>query len=174
MASLSDTDFEIFGLPCQFELNPNALNQAWMRLQEQTHPDRFVNASYQEQRLAMQWATRINEAKNRLSNPIERGIYWCELQGKKPRTHQSHLPSTLLMQQMEWRETLEEASTLDKLYSLHDEVRLEKKTKLTDLAQQIDQQHNAQAATETTQALLFIEKFLSELEKRIDTLEHAN
>ena len=69
---LSDSDFDIFGLPCQFELDSAALSASYLRLQNQTHPDRFANSSAQEKRLAVQWATRVNEAYKRLQNPMER------------------------------------------------------------------------------------------------------
>ena len=118
MAHLSDTDFEIFDLPCQFALNKQALTAAYLRLQNQTHPDRFANASTQDKRLAVQWSTRINEAYKRLQNPTERAIYWCELQGMKPREHQGNLPPALLMQQMQWRESLEDLKTADEIEKL--------------------------------------------------------
>ena len=124
----SDSDFEIFGLPCQFALDSAALSASYLRLQSQTHPDRFANSSAQEKRLAVQWATRVNEAYKRLQNPMERAIYWCELNGENPRGQQSNLPPALLMQQMEWREALEEIDGVEALGNLLDEVAAEKKT----------------------------------------------
>ena len=117
---LSDSDFDIFGLPCQFELDSAALSASYLRLQNQTHPDRFANSSAQEKRLAVQWATRVNEAYKRLQNPMERAIYWCELHGENPRGQQSNLPPALLMQQMEWREALEEIEYKSKTYYVID------------------------------------------------------
>lgn len=174
MASLNDSDFEIFGLPCQFEIDSAALGNAYLNLQNQTHPDRFANASAQEKRLAVQWTTRINEAYKRLSNPVERAIYWCELQGEDPRGRQSNLPADLLMQQMEWREALEDAEGVDDLDELLTQVRAEKQAKLTEMAAHIDHDRDAKAATQTAQALLFIDKFLLELNKRIEILEDAS
>jgi molecular chaperone HscB len=150
---LSDSDFEIFGLPCQFALDSAALSASYLRLQSQTHPDRFANSSAQEKRLAVQWAARVNEAYKRLQNPMERAIYWCELNGENPRGQQSNLPPALLMQQMEWREALEEIDGAEALEELLDEVAAEKKRCLTQIAQQIDGEKNAQAANGTAQAL---------------------
>ena len=45
------------------------------------HPDRFVNATDAEKRVAMQWATRANEAYQTLKNPQKRARYLCELNG---------------------------------------------------------------------------------------------
>lgn len=171
---LSDNDFEIFGLPCQFALDSAALSASYLRLQSQTHPDRFANSSNQEKRLAVQWATRVNEAYKRLQNPLERAIYWCELRGENPRGQQSNLPPALLMQQMEWRETLEEIDGIEALEDLLDEVAAEKKRCLALIAQQIDSENNAQAANATAQALLFIDKFMIELTKKLEQLEDAS
>jgi len=171
---LSDNDFEIFGLPCQFNLDSAALSASYLRLQSQTHPDRFANSSAQEKRLAVQWATRVNEAYKRLQNPMERAIYWCELNGENPRGQQSNLPPALLMQQMEWREALEEIEGVEALENLLDEVAAEKKRCLALIAQQIDSEKNAQAANGTAQALLFIDKFMIELTKKLEQLEDAS
>ncbi len=172
--NLSDSDFQIFDLPCQFDLDLAQLSAAYLRLQNQTHPDRFANSSAQEKRLAVQWTTRINEAYKRLQKPMERAIYWCELQGESPRGHQSNLPPALLMQQMEWREALEEAESADDLEKLLGEVSAEKKRRLNAIAAEIDQQHDAKAACATAQALLFIDKFMKELTKKLEQLEDAN
>ncbi len=174
VAQLSDNDFDIFGLPCQFELDGAALSAAYLKLQNQTHPDRFANGSAQEKRLAVQWATRINEGYKRLQNPVERAIYWCELQGENPRGQQSNLPQALLMQQMEWREQLEELGDQADLEDLIDEVLAEKKRCLSAIATCIDQQQDAKAATQTAQALLFIDKFLIELNKKLEQMEDAS
>lgn len=174
MANLSDHDFEIFGLPVQFELNTQELSQTYLKLQSTTHPDRYANASAQEKRMAVQWATRLNEAYQRLSSPTDRAIYWCELQGEDPRGRQSNLPPALLMQQMEWRETLEETTEIEGIEDLLDEVLAEKQKCLKLIAVQIDEQADAKAATQTSQGLLFIEKFVSELKKKIEYLEDAS
>lgn len=174
MANLSDNDFEIFGLPVQFELNAQEVSQTYLKLQSTTHPDRYANSSSQEKRMAVQWATRLNEAYKRLTNPTDRAIYWCELQGEDPRGRQSNLPPALLMQQMEWRESLEEITDIEGLEDLLDEVLAERKNCLAQIAMQIDEKADAKAATETAQGLLFIDKFVSELKKKIEHLEDAS
>lgn len=150
------------------------LNAAYLRLQNMTHPDRFANASSQEKRLAVQWSTRINEAYKRLKNPMERAIYWCELQGESPRAHQSNIPQALLIQQMEWREAFEEAAGTEDIETLIHDVSKEKRQCLNSIACQIDENNDGQAAKVTAQALLFIDKFLIELNKKLEQLEDAS
>lgn len=172
--NLQSNDFELFGLPVRFELDTAELSQAYLRLQSQTHPDRHANGTAQEKRLAVQWATRINEAYRRLGNPLERAVYWCELQGLDPRSQQSRLPAALLMQQMEWREAAEDSHSVDALDALMSDVRAERRRQLAALAVHIDQEPNPQNAMACTQALMFIDKFLLELDRRLEQLEDAS
>lgn len=172
--NLSGSDFEIFDLPVQFALDQEALSAAYLRLQAQTHPDRFANGSAQEKRLAMQWTTRINEAYKRLQNPMERALYWCELQGLNAREHQSHVPKELLIQQMDWRDELDEIDSPAALEEFIDAVAAEKRRCLKVIADQIDIDKDAKAANVTAQALLFIDKFLIELNKKLEKMEDAS
>lgn len=173
MAKLTDSDFEIFELPCRFEIDEAQLNASWLSIQSKTHPDRFANGSPQEKRLAVQWATRINEAYKRLSNPVERVIYWCELQGENPRGQQSSLPPAMLMKQMEWRETLEEAADLDELDDLLSNVLKQKKALIAQAAVLIDQQSDPSGACMKARELMFVDKLVTEIKKKIEILEDA-
>lgn len=107
---LMQNHFDLFHLPQRFAINLQALDAAYREVQNRVHPDKFASAGAAEKRVAMQWATRANEAYQTLKNPLKRAIYLCELNGIALQT-ESHtaMPSAFLMQQMEWRETLEEA-----------------------------------------------------------------
>jgi DnaJ-domain-containing protein 1 len=80
------------------------------RRAEPVHPDKFVNATDAEKRVAMQWATRANEAYQTLKSPQKRAHYLCELNGVDLQTESNTaMPMAFLMQQMEWREALGDA-----------------------------------------------------------------
>ena len=64
--------FDLFQLPAKFAIDLGALDAAYRDVQGQVHPDRFVNATDAEKRVAMQWATRANEAYQTLKNPQKR------------------------------------------------------------------------------------------------------
>jgi molecular chaperone HscB len=72
--------FELFNLPLQFAVDAQALDSAYRDVQNRVHPDKFVSATDAE-RVAMQWATRANEAYQTLKNPQKRAQYLCELAG---------------------------------------------------------------------------------------------
>ena len=58
----------------------------------------------------MQWATRANEAYQTLKKPLKRAAYLCELNGVDLQTESNTaMPPDFLMQQMEWREALDDA-----------------------------------------------------------------
>lgn len=108
--NLSANYFELFGLPVRFALDRVALDKAYRDLQAQVHPDRFANADAAEQRVSMQKATRANEAYNALRKPLSRARYFLELHGVDLGTDSNTaMPAEFLIEQMEWREAVEEA-----------------------------------------------------------------
>jgi molecular chaperone HscB len=110
--SLAATDFELFELPTQFDLDRAQLDTQWKALQQQVHPDQFALQGPAEKRLAMQWSVRVNEAYQRLKNPLRRAAYLCELHGAPLLAEDNtSMPAEFLMQQMQWREDLDEAHT---------------------------------------------------------------
>ena len=80
-----------------------------------------------------------------------------------------------LMQQMEWRESIEDAAAaknLGALESLLDELRDEERMRFGKLAALIDSNAD-QAAGEAVRQLMFIERVASEIGAQIERLEHA-
>jgi molecular chaperone HscB len=101
--------FQLFHLPQRFSLDLAALEAAYHQVQNQAHPDRFVHAGGAEKRVAMQWATRANEAYRTLRQPLPRARYLCELNGIELQTESNTaMPAPFLLRQMEWREALDE------------------------------------------------------------------
>lgn len=167
--SLQDDDFRLFGLPSGFALDRAALDERWKALQRQVHPDRFAAQGAAAQRVAMQWSVRINEAYQRLKDSLKRAAYWCELNGAPIKAESNTaMPPAFLMQQMEWREALEEADGAEAIEALLDETQAVRRAMLDQLAQTIDQQRDAAAAAQQVRALMFVERFADELHGRLD------
>ena len=98
---LSDDDFTLFGLPQRQALDRAELDARRRDLQAQVHPDRFAAEGAAAQRLAMQWAVRVNEAHQRLRDPLKRAAYLCELNGAPIEAeNNTAMPTNFLMQQM--------------------------------------------------------------------------
>ncbi|GAA5235436.1 Fe-S protein assembly co-chaperone HscB [Verticiella sediminum] len=118
--------YALLGLPRRYALDRAALDTAWRELQAKVHPDRYATASEAERRVAMQWASRVNEAYRVLRSPLQRARYLCELAGVDvgAETNTAMSPG-FLMQQMQWREALDEARetrSADALDALNDEI----------------------------------------------------
>ena len=171
MISLQANDFALFELPQQFALNRAQLDERWKALQREAHPDRFAAEGAAAQRVAMQWSVRINEAYQRLKDPLKRAAYLCELQGAAVQAeNNTAMPASFLMQQMAWREALEEQAQMSELQALADEVAAERKRVQEALAQLLDVQCDAQAAVGQVRALMFIERFAQEVNAKLDDL----
>jgi molecular chaperone HscB len=107
MSLLEQNYFAIFGLAPAFQIDLNALQSAYLRLQAVVHPDRLANAPAAHKRHAMQLAARVNEAKVCLEAPLSRASYLCELWGQQINAHSNtQMPGNFLMQQMQWREAI--------------------------------------------------------------------
>ena len=166
--------FELFQIPARFSIDLGALDAAYRDVQGQVHPDRFVNATDAEKRVAMQWATRANEAYQTLKNPQKRAQYLCELNGVDLKTESNTaMPMAFLMQQMEWREALGEARAgkdMVALESLESEVGSERKARLAEVGKQLDA-GDFEHAAQGVRALMFLEKFGEELNYALDALD---
>ncbi|HYP33723.1 MAG TPA: Fe-S protein assembly co-chaperone HscB [Burkholderiaceae bacterium] len=171
--SLQATDFELFGLPERFALDLGALDAKWKQLQGAAHPDRFATETAAAQRIAMQWAVRINEAYRRLKNPLARAAYLCALHGVDLEAESNTaMPPAFLMQQMEWRDALSEATTLDAVDALADEVAASREATLKSLQSRIDGAAGVdwRAVAGSVRGLMFVDKFMSDIDRRVDAL----
>lgn len=166
--------FELFHLPARFDIDLAALDTAYREVQGRVHPDRFVNASDTEKRVAMQWATRANEAYQTLKNPQKRAKYLCEMNGVDLQTESNtSMPREFLMQQMELREALDDARAgkdLDALDGLDAEIRRERKQHLARIGAQLDAGDYEQAA-QGVRALMFLDRFGEEVHRAFEMLE---
>jgi molecular chaperone HscB len=172
--NLQSDDFELFQLRRQFAQDASVLDARWKDLQREAHPDRFAAQGAAAQRVAMQWSVRINEAYQRLRDPLKRAAYLCELAGVAVNAeNNTAMPADFLMQQMQWREELEDASDLSRLESLARQVAQARREALHTCAQAIVQAQDFELAVGQVRALMFIERFAAEVDARIDACHDA-
>jgi len=109
MDALKKDYFAFFSLSPEYGLDESQLEVSFRRIQSSMHPDRFVNASDDERRYAMQLSTKANEAHQTLANPLRRARYLCELNGQDIGAEDNTaMPPELLMEQMSCHEALDE------------------------------------------------------------------
>lgn len=160
--------FELLGLPAQYAVDPAQLEQRYRELQSQVHPDRFASGTEAERRVAMQWATRANEAYRTLRDPVDRARYLLGLKGYDTGEEtNTSMPPDFLMQQMEWRETVAEArATHDarRLQALQAEIADARGEMLRMLERAIDAEANYVAGCSLVRKLRFLEKIEEEID----------
>ncbi|CAN5148182.1 Fe-S protein assembly co-chaperone HscB [soil metagenome] len=170
---LDSDDFELFGIPRGFAQDRPMLDKRWRELQSEVHPDRFAVEGAAAQRVAMQWAVRVNEAYQRLKDPLQRAAYLCELHGATiDAESNTAMPGSFLMQQMEWREALDDARTLAGVETLAAEVAAHQKAAFAHLATAIDDSGDFTAAAQQVRALMFVARFADDVDRRLESLGH--
>ena len=166
--------FALFDLPVAFQVDSALLNERYLALQKSLHPDNFSAASAQEQRLAIQKSAEINDALRILKDPITRAdsIIAINTGETESPEEKSNNDIDFLMQQMEWRETLENIENrkdTDELTAFTKEIDQIRHAILSELSTALDAQH-WDIARAITDKLRFIKKLQAEIERVEETL----
>jgi molecular chaperone HscB len=101
--------FLLFGLPRKLWIEMSALEKKFLQLSWKLHPDKFVNASAEEQELSLKRSSELNDAYRVLRDPVARVEYLLELEGmRKEGEHKQQAPPELLEEVFELNESLDE------------------------------------------------------------------
>lgn len=167
--------FALFGLPRRYSIDLPELEQLYREIQTRVHPDKHVNLSDAERRLAMQWSTQVNEAYQTLRQPLRRAQYLLHLAGVDVGLERNTaMPPEFLMQQMEWREALEEvklAADYPALEALHMRMKQEMAEQYRRLALQLESAPDYLAAAGTVRQMMFQDKLLAEIDDALAAVE---
>lgn len=167
--------FELFGLKAGFALDGAALEAAYRDIQARVHPDRFAHSGDAERRASMQWTTRVNEAYRTLKNPVTRARYLLEVHGVDVGLEtNTAMPREFLIEQMELRETLEQAGAAKDaaaLDALRTGLRREMRQLEGALAEAIDERGDYADAAGLVRKLMFLGKLDAEIDHAYEALE---
>jgi len=97
-----------FGLAADFNLDLKTLGERYREQASAVHPDRFAGKTQAEQQRALNETAGLNEAYRTLKNPASRALYLLALSGKALPMEATVQDGEFLIQQMHWREQLEE------------------------------------------------------------------
>ena len=157
-----------------FDIDLKALESNYRKIQSESHPDRFVTASNAEKLASMQTATLANEAYLTLKSSGLRGAYLLGLSGIVAITENDNkMPMDFLIQQIEWREAVEDAENahnIAALESLLNDIGTEAKFLQNMLSTQFKNNQLAEA-TDSTRKLIFMDKVRADIVKSIEKLE---
>jgi molecular chaperone HscB len=160
---MAQNAFTLLSLPAVFALSEEKVEEAWRRAIALVHPDKFASRPAAERRVAEQWAGRINEARDALIDPVSRATLLLQNAGVDVgRETDTRMPGDFLMQQMLWREALEDA---DKIRRLTTEVQACRDELIAQLTRSIDVEHDFDGARSQVRRLMFVEKLLKEIHR---------
>lgn len=167
--------FELFQLPPAFQLDLDRLDRHYRELQTRVHPDKAAHLTDTEKRVFLHWATFANEAYQTLKRPLERARYLLRLQGvETAEESNTAMPPEFLLEQIEWREELQEAITLRNLPALDRlaaRLRKETDTLFASLSNLLDVERRPPAAADLVRQLAFFEKLGRDIDQAQSELE---
>ena len=165
--------FARLGLPATLDLEPAALDKAYFALQRQWHPDRFVGKPAEQRAKASVEAAAVNDAYRTLKDPLARAVYLAGLKGvEMPADGKTIDDPELLMEAMEAREELHEASSVAAIDSLATKVRDDMKKSLGGLGG-LFLANDKPAIRKALLRLRYLDKFAEEARARRINLERT-
>ena len=172
MIDFTQNHFALLGLPQTFAQDLRTLETRYRALVAECHPDRSAAEDDATKRLALQASTQVNEAWQTLKSPLARARYLLKLNGVDTQEEtNTSMPIDFLMNQMQWREAIEEAEAnknLDRLEELSRELRAEIRAFEDNLGTLIDTDRNYQEAALAVRKLRFLERLEEELSDAIE------
>ncbi|MBD1554416.1 co-chaperone HscB [Pseudomonas typographi] len=100
--------YALFDLKPAFRLDLEQLAVRYRELARGVHPDRFADAPEREQRQALEQSAALNEAYQTLKSAPRRARYLLAISGHEVPQEITVQDPVFLLQQMQWREELEE------------------------------------------------------------------
>jgi molecular chaperone HscB len=165
--------FARLGLPAALDLDAAALDKAYFAGQRQWHPDRFVGKPAEQRAKASVEAAGLNDAYRTLKDPLARAVYLAELNGVElPGDGKTIDDPELLMEAMEAREELHEASSIAVVDSLAAKTRDEVQKSLAALGG-LFLANDKPAIRKALLRLRYLDKFADEAKARRSNLSRS-
>ena len=165
--------FARLGLPAALDLEPATLDRAYFTAQRQWHPDRFVGRPPEERAKASTEAAGLNDAYRTLKDPLSRAVYLAGLNGVElPGDGKTIDNPDLLMEAMEAREALHEATTPEAVDALAAQARQDMQQALAGLGT-LFLRHDKAAIRKALLRLRYLDKFAEEARARRTNLQRV-
>jgi len=172
VSAVMPSHFDLFGLSPIYSIEGEALERSYREIQSKVHPDRFAHAGDAERRASLQWTTRVNEAYRTLKDPVQRAKHLLELHGVDVAFEtNTAMPPEFLMQQMELRESLEEAKTPASLDEMRKRLRQNKTELQKQIAEALDTRKDYAGAAGLVRKLQFLDRLDEEIDAAYEEIE---
>lgn len=166
--------FATFDLTPTFALDLPTLSSRYRDLQGAVHPDRFVNATDADKRVAMERAVQINDAFATLKDPVRRAMHLLSLKGIDGMdANDTSMPVDFLMEQVEWRESIADArlkEDSERLEDINEELTTTARS-LADTFAAAYQGEHYKVATTLARKMRFVQKLLEEVDAMLGEVD---
>ena len=164
--------FRRLGVEPDFDLDLDVIEKRYLGFQRAIHPDRFAAKPAKERALAEQQAVALNEAYETLKDPLRRAAYLLSLKGIDAAVSKDETvrDPELLMEAMEAREALMEATSIEKVEKLQAKAGADAIAILSELSKAFASD-DLNAANRLTTRLKYLRKYLEETRTRRIALE---
>nr|CAB3454956.1 unnamed protein product [Digitaria exilis] len=158
--------FQIFGLNKEYNIKDNNLEGRYKEWQKKLHPDLVHSKSEKERGYAAEQSALVIDAYRTLSNPLSRALYLLKLEGIHVDEEKTINDPKLLMEMMEIREAVNDASDSQTLEKIQSQVK-EKLETWSHSFQEAFEKKDFDRAIEATQRMRYYERAVEETVKKL-------
>uniref|UniRef100_A0ACD5Y652 Uncharacterized protein n=1 Tax=Avena sativa TaxID=4498 RepID=A0ACD5Y652_AVESA len=158
--------FEIFGLDPGYNIKDNNLEGKYKDWQKKLHPDLVHSKSEKERAFAAEQSALVIDAYRTLSKPLPRALYMLQLEGIHVDEEKTINDPGLLMEMMEIREAVSEASDSQTLGKIQSQMKRKLET-WSKSFQEAFEKRDFDRAVEATQRMRYYERAMEETVKKL-------
>src|SRR5437763_5513655 len=101
------THFDVLGLPRRFALDPQQVEDSYLRRSREVHPDYHQLGAASERRASLEMTAALNEAYRTLRDPFRRAEYLLGLEGGPSAAEHREMSRAFLEEMLELRMQIE-------------------------------------------------------------------
>lgn len=158
--------FQIFGLKREYNITDNNLEGKYKDWQKKLHPDLVHSKSEKERGYAAEQSALVIDAYRTLSKPLSRALYLLKLEGIHVDEEKTINDPELLMEMMEIREAVSDASDSQTLEKIQSQIKAKLET-WSDSFQEAFDRKDFDRAVEATQRMRYYERAVEETVKKL-------
>ncbi|XP_073004849.1 iron-sulfur cluster co-chaperone protein HscB homolog [Typha latifolia] len=158
--------FRIFGLERTYDIKDDNLEGKYKDWQKKLHPDLVHTKSENEKAFAAEQSARVIDAYHTLRKPLSRALYLLKLEGIQVDEEKTVADPDLLVEMMEIREAVEEASDSQTLKQIQSQAQKKLEAWSNSFQEAFNKQHFNSAVT-STQRMRYYEKAIEEVVKKL-------
>lgn len=160
--------FRIFGLDRGYNIKDNSLEGKYKDWQKKLHPDLVHTKSEKERAFAAEQSALVIDAYRTLSKPLPRALYLLQLEDILVDEEKTINDPELLMEMMEIREAVSEASDSQTLEKIQSQMKMKLETWSKSFQEAFDKR-DFDRAVEATQRMRYYERAMEETVKKLQS-----